>query len=147
MGFIDVTEKPDIMKNKKIEKVKIDESLKKGERLVYKRDDKGNIKEVIKTDKTFDPDVDCWVVTAYYNSNPNDINVILIRNFRDNHIANPIYGKLVKRLDILYKSLYRYKFAKWWRGKLSSSENDNLIKVITGVLCKLLLVAAKYRKK
>jgi hypothetical protein len=87
--------------------VTVDHSgLKKGEKLIVRRDSQGRVREIEKTDS-------CWVATAYFGS-PVHPEVQKLRVFRNNLIILPRFGYLFLGLNNIYHMIGRTGFGKWW---------------------------------
>ncbi|MCB0210840.1 MAG: hypothetical protein KDJ52_15990 [Anaerolineae bacterium] len=110
--------------------------LNVGERLIIKRNKQGDIIEVTREKKS-----DCWVVTAYYGD-PLDPHVCAIRELRDYLSNKVIVGTWVTWANSQYQKLGRSRTGMWWASQLREAE-QNMPKVITGHLCRGLLLTTK----
>ena len=127
------------MTEKQQHDINVDQSgLKTGEKLVISRDSQGRVSEIKKVSTS------CWVVTAHYGD-PFHPNVCLIRDARDNLKENPIIGWLVKISDIIYQSIGKSRFGKWWIHSVHENQSS-VPKNVSHFISEFILVIIKVNK-
>jgi hypothetical protein len=80
----------------------------------------------------------CWVVTAYYGT-PYHANVEAIKGLRSSLLAQPLLGPTVDRINNGYHLLGRSAFGQWWKNQLAGDSHANLPRLLSAVICRILL--------